>query len=753
MIGKTLGHYRVIEQLGAGGMGVVYRARDDRLDRDVALKVLPCDDATDRAACERLRDEARRASALKHPHICTIYDVGEADGQTFIVMELVEGQLLRSLIAAPGLPPDRVARYGAQLADALAHAHTRGIIHRDLKTANVVITPDGRAVILDFGLATQTKPGQIDDATRSMATPPEHVLSGTLHYMAPELLRGHSADARSDIWSLGVMLYEMVTAQMPFSGANAYAASSAILHESPAPLPERVPPGLRAVILKCLAKAPGERYQQASEVRAALDALGYESSHSVAAVAPMVAPPRRKIAPWAVAIGVVAVVLAVLIWSGAFRRFMPASSPQIRSLAVLPLENMSGSAEQEYFADGMTEAVTAELSRIGNLRVISRTSSMQYRKTTKRMPQIGKELGVDAVVEGSVLRSGNRVRITAQLIHASTDQHLWADSYEGELTDILALQRNVATTIAGQIRGTLSPQPVTAQPTPVVDPEAHELFLRGQHHLRMLTHQSTDRAVEYFTQAVAKDPNHARAHAGLAESYAALSTFYMAPNEAMPRARTAATKAAELDPSLAEAHAMLGHVSFTYEWDWEAARKHLERAIELNPNSADAHRTYSSYLSAVGRHDAAREEARIAQALDPVTTPIRGDLSWAYFMARQWDQAIEHGRRTTEMHPQFFFPHGVMGQICSIQGRFDEALSYAEKADALSDSPIALAQVGTVYARAGKKQQAQRIIDQLAALSKKRYVCAYNVATIYVAMGDNARALQWLEEAFLQRSD
>ncbi|HEV8384317.1 MAG TPA: serine/threonine-protein kinase, partial [Candidatus Acidoferrales bacterium] len=422
MIGKTLSHYTILEQLGVGGMGVVFRARDERLGRDVALKLLPADALGSESARRALENEARTASSLNHPNICTIHEVGEAGGQVFVAMEYVEGRPLAQWIPAGGLPQEQVLRYGMQIADALAHGEQRGIVHRDLKSANVVVTPEGRAKVLDFGLAQRARKAEVEEVTRSkVSLERAGGIAGTLAYMAPETLRGEPADARSDIWALGVVLYEMAAGALPFRGTTGFDLSAAILREPLLPLPPRVPPALRAVIERCLAKDPAQRYQRAGEVRAALEAT--ESGTRVSAI-DVPAPPSRGATFWRSATlagaGVVALAALLLTFNiaGTRDRLLgrTGAPPKIESIAVLPLENLSGDPNQEYFADGMTEALISNLAQVGALRVISRTSVMQYKGTRKPLPQIGKELNVDAVVEGSVQKSGDRVRITAQLI-------------------------------------------------------------------------------------------------------------------------------------------------------------------------------------------------------------------------------------------------------------------------------------------------------------------------------------------------
>ncbi len=754
MIGKSLGHYRILEKIGAGGMGEVYRAHDEQLGRDVAIKLLPASSFSEPAARARLIGEARSAASLNHPHICTIHEVGEADGQAYIAMELVQGQPLSARLAGGALPTEQVLRYGLQLAEALGHAHERGVVHRDLKSANVVITTEGRAKVLDFGLAKRLTETEMDEVTRSQASlTAAGALVGTLAYMAPEQLRGQPADARSDVWALGVVLYEMAAGARPFQGKTGFELSSAILNQSPPP-PGKVVPELRAVIERCLEKEPARRYQRGGEVQAALEAI------QTGAVAPWVAwryrLARRR---WLALVATVVVVVAVLTalnLGGLRERLL--TLRKIESIAVLPLENLSHDPEQEYFADGMTEELITNLAKISALKVISRTSVMQYKGTKKPSPQIAKELNVDAVIEGSVLREGGQVRITAQLIQASTDRHLWAESYERDLRGVLALQSEVARAIAQKVHATLTPDErvrlASARP---VNPDSHEAYLRGRYFWNQRNEESLKKALEYFQQAVNKDPGYAQAYSGLADTY-----FYrgyafgrLVPREAMPKARAAALKALEIDDHLAEAHCSLALEEFFYEWDWAGAEKEFKRSIELNPSYPTAHHGYAILLATTGRTEESLAEAHKALQADPLSLPINNIVGSMFNAAHQYDRAIEQIRKTLEMAPNFALAHSTLGGAYQGKGRLREAVEEYLKAKSLEgESPQTVTSQRHAYETSGMKGFWQKELElALSRWARDRWHWgAFDIGGLYLNLGQKDQAFRWFDKAYEARS-
>ena len=758
MIGQEISHYSVTEKLGEGGMGVVYRARDLTLHRDVALKFLSVKVLDDPKARERVLQEARTISALNHPNICTIYEVGEADGRPYLAMEYIEGHTLSHDVLLGGLSPETVVRYGIQLADALAHAHERKVVHRDLKSGNVIVTPSGRVKVLDFGLSSRP-PQQVSEETTKFdeSWDQQHSITGTLPYIAPELLRGQDADARSDVWALGIMLYEMAAGRRPFQGATPYELSAAILRESVPATQPPLPPVLNAVIEKCLSKDPTQRYHSGGEVRAALEAAATASrSERIPTTAlagdgsqPLLQRPSRR---WIYGAVAVACVVAGLIWwkNGNSPRGPRAIAGAIQSLAVLPLENLSGDASQDYFADGMTDALITELSQIRKLRVISRTSVMQYKHTQRPLAEIARDLNVDAVVEGSVLRSNGRVRISAKLIQTSVEQNLWADSYERDFTDVLALQSDVATAIARGIQVELSePEASRLATSRMVVPEAYEAYLKGRFEAAKRTPDGLKSAEDYFQRAVAQDPTYAAAYAGLAETLLNLSTYQIKPpSEAIP----AAKRALELDDRLAEAHSALAAIRF-YHLEWDGVESEFQRAIALNPGYATAIHWYALYLAALGRKGESITEIKLAREIDPRSLIINANVGWCYYLAGEIDKAIEEEKNTLQLDPGFIVAHGYLGQAYLEKKAYDTAIEEFRKSVSLSPGdPVRLADLGAAYAEAGKTEATHEILQRFLHAPPGEYISPYAWATLYAGLKNKAETLAWLEKAYQERN-
>jgi TolB-like protein len=758
--GTRLGPYEIVALLGAGGMGEVYRARDTRLERDVALKVLPADVLADETARARLVREARMASKLNHPNVCTIHEVGEADGQVYIAMELVEGQSLAARLAGGALSLDQFLLYGQQVADALLHAHEHGVVHRDLKSANVVITPEGRPKVLDFGLAKRLAGRDLAAATTvsqpSLTEP--GALAGTLAYMAPEQLLGQPADARSDIWALGIVLYEMATGALPFQGSLSTAVIDDIIHKEP-PLPGRLrhdlPPRIEQTILKCLEKEPGNRYQSARELLVDLRRLS--SPGATAVVARRVPDLGRRAAIGLVVALVIATVgvTAYLVWRPRGSATKPPAGKIM--LAVLPVDNLSGDPNQDYFSDGLTEEMIAQLGRLQprRLGVIARTSAMHYKRTQKPIDEIGRELGVDYILESSVRREANRVRITAQLIQVRDQTHLWAESYERELAGVLAIQSEVSERIARSLAVELLPaeQARLARPR-LPNPEAYELYLKGRYHWNKRTAKDLLKATECFQAATAADPTYALAYAGLGDSYA-LYSFYgvLAPRESFPQARAAATRALEFDGTLVEALTTLAFVSFYYDWDWTAAETQLKQVLELRPGYAIARQWYAEYLTAMGQYEAAIPEIKRAQESDPLSPLLKMMEAYVYNFGRQYQQAIEAANRTLPLDPNYSITYHTLGFAYEALGRYGEALDAYRKSSELSggDTGDEL-RIAGVHARSGRRREATDVLHRI--LSPRwdgQRPTPAGIAMVYAALGDRNEAVAWLERAYEAR--
>jgi serine/threonine protein kinase/Tfp pilus assembly protein PilF len=727
LIGQRVAHYEVVEKLGEGGMGVVYKARDTMLGRFVALKLLPLERCSDEAARARLIREARLASRLNHPNICTIHEVGESGRRAYIVMELVEGRTLSALLSGGALAAGVVLRIGKQVSEAVAHAHARGVVHRDLKCSNVILTPEDRVKVLDFGLAKLMDAGIADDAstmTATSLTEPGSV-PGTLAYMSPELLRGQAADSRSDVWALGVALYEMAAGRRPFEGRTPYELTFAILSQAPASLPQGVPARLRQIIERCLAKEADGRYQTAGELGAALNAIEQTGTAKISQIQTTPGRPRRR---------------------GPSRR-------RVRSVAVLPLANLTCDADQDYFVDGMTEALIAGLAKIQSLRIISRTSVMRYKNTAKSLPEIAAELNVDGVIEGSVLRAGQRVRITAQLIHAATDTHLWAENYERDLQDVLRLQSEVARAIADEIKAAVTPAEARQfARTPQVDPEAFELCLKGRFNWYKLSPEQLNVALEYFQRALEKDSNCALAWAGLARTWLSLGDTGANPKwEAFANAKAASSRALELDDALAEAHTAMANIRFLYEWDWAGAESGFRRAIQLNSNDAESHFFLSDFLISMRRPAEWECEMGRAMELDPLNFFFRCFRGWHLVYANRPDEAVRELQQVLRTEP------GFASARLGLWGAFFRKRAYAEALEEakqffgiLGDNDIVNA-LETGLGEAGYARAMGLAADTLVVRSQRMRVPFIRIARLYAHAGAADRTLEWLDKSYEAR--
>jgi TolB-like protein/predicted Ser/Thr protein kinase len=752
LLEQTISHYRIVSLLGAGGMGMVYRAHDSRLGRDVALKILPCDMMADENARARLIGEARTASSLNHPHIAHVYDVGEDRGHMFFAMELVEGKPLREVIQRGGLPLATVCQYGAQIASALAFAHEQGVVHRDLKSANVMVTPERRVKVLDFGLAKRLKDAREDD-TRDPGLTASGMILGTPNYLPPEVLLGGSADARSDIWALGVMLYEMASGRLPFDGASMAELAGAIVNESPNPLSARVPTGLQMVIARCLSKDPGSRYRSASEIEAALEALDPSVVWQ-----PSGSGSRRV---WVMAAGAVAVALAVTLalHTGDIRKRIGgaiggavADRPRIASLAVLPLANLSGDPTQEYFADGMTEELITNLAPIRSLKVISRTSVMPFKHSTKSLKEIAAALDVDGIVEGSVLRAGDRVRITAQLIEAAKDRHLWAKSYEREVKDVLGLQSEVARDIASEIQLRLSPlEAARMTQRRTVNPQAYELYLRGRYEWSKVNPAAVQKGIEYYQKALELDPGDARYSSGLADAYLLQTQVLgtLPQKEGMAKVKEYARRALAADDSSAEAHTSIAVALFFGDWDLAGAERNVRQAIQLNTGYPTAHLVYSVILTATGRVNEAIEHDRLAMDLDPLSLIVNWHAAATLFYARRYEDAIAQCKRASELDPSSHLPPGSLAHIYEQIGNYKDVLDVLDKLPPEMTGGNAVAsKLKQAYATAGSIGYWRAMLEIESGPGGSKFKDRIRLAVVYAKLGEREKALAALEHAF-----
>ncbi len=724
--GDRLGPYEILGPLGAGGMGEVHRARDLRLGREIALKLIARDAAADPAARARFEREGRAVAALNHPNIVTLHSIEEHDGIRFLTMELVAGRTLDALIAPGGLPLARITTLALPLLAALEAAHAHGIVHRDLKPRNVMVSARDLVKVLDFGLAKT--PG-VDDAPAGRgdddaATRPAVSAAGqrvgTAPYMAPEQIRGGPVDARTDLFAFGVTVYELATGRRPFAGATAADVASAILRDDPVPIPDLrpdLPAALDGIVRRCLAKDPGARYAAAAEVASDLRALA----------APVAAAPGAH---------------------------APDPEAGISSLVVLPLHNVSRDPAQEYFADGMTEAFISDLARLADLRVISRTSAMKYKGASKSVPEIARELEVDAVLEGSALLVGKRVRISVQLVSARHDRTLWSDRYDRELQDVLDLQSEVAEAVAREIALRLTPgDRERLARRQEVNAEAHLEYLKGLHAADASSPQAVELGLRHFQRALELDPGFAPAWAGVANCHFKRAARGMAPPaEAAEEGRVAARRALSLDDSVADAHVALGTIQ-AFELDLEGAIRELERALELNPGSSSALHTLGRIYYCTERHAEAQAAMLKARGLDPLSMIIHTAVGDAFYYAREYERSVGFYREAIALDPRFDGAHTDLARSLEALGRFDEAAAEYEEGRRLSGG-VAGPSFGLAHLAAarGDEDAARRMLAELTAARATRVVSAWGIAALHAGLGDADDAFRWLETAVAERA-
>ncbi len=782
---RVISHFRVVRRLGTGGMGEVFLAQDTELDRPVALKIMLPELANDSGQRKRFRSEAKTASGLSHPHICIIHEVGETpEGRPFLAMEYIDGQTLEAILQQRRLSPGEIVKLGIDVAEALDAAHTQGIVHRDIKPANLMLNQRGEVKVLDFGLAKCFASEKLSAAATSVNCTTTGVLVGTPLYMSPEQVLGRALDPRADIFSLGAVLYELVAGQRPFLGDTVGEVANNVVNASPAPLGPEIAarsPALEHIILKCLQKEPDERYSSARQLAADLRNLQELSDRDDAAppeptvripvrpasnargpivlrrLAAQVGPAHKAALGWmlaSLALALLAVGGWALLRHSGPKQPTPVTRPraavQQKSVAVLPFVNLSADKQDEYLSDGMTEELLNALARIPGLRVPGRSSSFAFKGRTEEniFQRVGEQLGVSAVVEGSVRKDGNQSRITAQLINVADGFHLWSSTYDRDMTNIFAIQSDIASRVAAA----LEVQLLGAPPEPTANIEAYKLYLQGRYFWNRRTGESLKQAIDFYDQAIAIDPAYALAYEGLANSYALLPIYGKNVSaEARTKTRQAALKALELDSRLAGPVAALAALKDGYDWDWEGAEADYRRAIALDPNYATARQWLAESLSMRGRSPEAVRQAREALALDPLSPMINAILGKVLLIAGQIDESIAVLRKQVALDPSFAPAHALLAWGYVSQGKLAEAIAELETVSRL-DENNPHGELGFCYARAGRKQEAQLVLRQFLDFQASGRDLSVETALVYHGLGDDQQAFVCLERAVSEHS-
>jgi len=788
MIGETLSHYHIIAKLGAGGMGEVYLAEDTKLDRKVAIKFLSSESATDEHAQERLVREAKAAATLDHPNICAIHEAGEEHGRSFIVMQYVEGETLADRIQRKPLELRESLDIAVQVADALAEAHSRGIIHRDIKPQNIMLTKRGQAKVMDFGLAKVIQQKSLIESeaeTHNLLTEPGMIV-GTAPYMSPEQLKGETLDARSDIFSFAVVMYEMLTGRRPFAAESAAATWAEILTRKPPPLARYcrdLPAELERILDKALNKNREERYQTAKDLlidlgnlknKLAFDSDAERATEQTSAVSALstgavdrssantgIAAESTSIwrrlqmsrAFLPVCVGLIGLAIAAsYLWISGRSKQPTTRLP--RSIAVLPFKPLVPESRDESLEIGMADSLITMLSNLGQIRMRPISAVRNYTRLEQDPIEAGREQKVDAVLEGSLQKTADRIRVTVRLLSVPDGTPLWAGKFDEKFSDIFAVQDSISEKVAATLALKLSGDEKNQLARRYTEnTEAYQLYLRGRYHWSRRTEDGMRKAIEHFQQAITLDPGYALAYVGIGDCYAWLAAGTMSPMEAIPKAKAAALKALEIDDQLAEVHPIFAWILFSYDWDWSGAEKEFKRSIELNPNYTTAHLWYWAYLERIGRFDEAQREMKKTLELDPISLANNSYVGRSLYYAGQYDQAIAQYQETLEMDSTFALAQTLMGLAYLQQSRFEEAIALGEKTSTFrGGSPDAVACLGYAYAMSGNRLGATKILEYLAEQSQLRYVSPLNAAIVYVGLGDKDNVFKWLEKAYAERT-